>query len=158
MSEIATNAASALYPLPAFYFKVIFTAILGVTDTSFQEVHGIGSEMETEEVVEGGENRFVHRLPTVMKHPQLELKRGIAPIGSPLALWCKYTLESGYSLGVVPSLVMVYLLNADGQAVRCWSFSDAYPVKWEVDEFNSTKNNVAIETITLNYTCSNRIF
>ena len=32
--------------------------------------------MEIETVVEGGENRFVHRLPKPVKHPNLVLKRG----------------------------------------------------------------------------------
>jgi phage tail-like protein len=155
--SVATNSAVALYPLPSFYFKVIFTAFLGFTDTSFQEVTGIGAEMETEDVAEGGENRFVHHLPTLMKHPQLELKRGIAPVGSALVAWCQYILESGFSFTIVPSLVTVYLLDASGLPARGWAFSNAYPVKWKVDDFNSTKNDVAIETITLNYTYSNRI-
>jgi hypothetical protein len=76
----APNQQNAWYPLPAFYFKVITGLRLGA-DTSFQEVRGIGSEIETEEVVEGGENRFVHRLPKAVKHPQLELKRAGLPPG-----------------------------------------------------------------------------
>jgi phage tail-like protein len=53
------------YPLPAFYFKVSLDGIMG-NGTSFQEVRGIGSELHTEEAAEGGENRFVHRLPKIM--------------------------------------------------------------------------------------------
>jgi phage tail-like protein len=157
MSVMATNPAGVLYPLPAFYFKVVFTAFLGFADTSFQEVRGIGAEMETEDVMEGGENRFVHRLPTSLKHPQLELKRGIAPMHSALVRWCRSVLESGFSSTIMPSLVTVYLLDQNGAPARGWAFSHAYPVKWNIDDFNSTKNDVAIETITLNYTYSNRI-
>jgi hypothetical protein len=47
------------YPLPAFYFKVTFSA-KGDEDAAFQEVSGIGSQIETEPYAEGGENRFVH--------------------------------------------------------------------------------------------------
>ncbi len=46
------------YPVPAFHFKVGFALTMGMTDTSFQDVSGIGSEVTTEEVVEGGENRY----------------------------------------------------------------------------------------------------
>jgi hypothetical protein len=58
------------YPPPSFYFSVSVVgsatpiAMLTKIDASFQEVSGIQAEFQTEEVVEGGENRFAHRLPT----------------------------------------------------------------------------------------------
>jgi phage tail-like protein len=151
------TSSTALYPLPAFYFKVVFTAMQGNSDSSFQEVRGIGAEMQTEDVVEGGENRFVHRLPTSVKHSPLELKRGVASMDSALIAWCRRVLEFGLSVQIVPALVTVYLLDENSKPARGWTFSNAYPVKWEIDEFSSTKNDIAIETITLNYTYSTRI-
>jgi phage tail-like protein len=145
-----------VYPFAAFYFKVVFVGLPG-TDQSFQEVRGIGSELDTEEIVEGGENRFVHRLPKAMKHPQLELKRAIAPLDSPLVAWCRSVLESDFENPIAPKQIGVYLLDADGGPVRGWSFANAYPVKWEIDDFKSTKNDVAIETISLSYTLSKRL-
>jgi phage tail-like protein len=62
------------YPPAAFYFTVTFGNGVQVPDASFSEVSGISLEMETEAVVEGGENRFVHQLPKGIKHPNLELK------------------------------------------------------------------------------------
>jgi len=53
--------------------------------------------------------------------------------------------------------LLVQLLNEKGMPKRAWSFMNAYPVSWEVDEFNSTKNEVAIEKIELSYTWSNRV-
>jgi len=156
MSSVASTVQAALYPLPAFYFKVVFAALPGA-DTSFQEVRGIGAEMDFEEIKEGGENRFIHRLPGRVRHPQLELKRAIAPYLSPLVTWCRLTLETGYATQISTTLVNVYLLDELGIPVRAWSFANAYPTKWEVDDFKSTKNDVAIETIVLSYTYSNRI-
>lgn len=156
MGTAAANLEAGDYPLPAFYFKVVFGGLTGNTDTSFQEVRGIGAEIETEEVQEGGENRFVHRLPKAVKHPQIELKRAIAPLDSPVVQWCRKTLENGWSEPIRTSLVTIDLLDSEGKAVRTWSLADAYPVKWEVDDFKSTKNEVAIETIVLSYTYSNR--
>lgn len=150
-----SNDQSAIYPLPAFYFKVVVAGSPVDSETSFQEVRGIGAELDTEEVVEGGENRFVHRLPKAVKHPQLELKRGITAADSKLADWCRSIFESGWSQPIKPALVTVYLLDENGNPARAWTFADAYPVKWEVDEFKSTKNEVAIESIVLSYTYSN---
>jgi len=144
------------YQPPAFYFKVAFAASAGMSDTSFQDVRGIGSEIETEPYVEGGENRYIHQLPKSVKHPRLVLKRGIASMTSPLVVWCRKTFEGDFAEPIKPMSVLVSLINENKVPVRVWSFSNAYPVNWEVENFNSTKNEVAIEKIELSYNASSR--
>lgn len=145
------------YPPSGFHFKVVLSGTRGNSDTSFKEVSGIGSEIETEDVVEGGENRYVYQLPKKVKHPKLVLKRGIAVKSSKLVEWCKDTLEGDLVKSIQTLSVHVYLLNEDGKSIRAWSFANAYPVKWEVDAFDSTKNDVAIETVELVYSYSIRL-
>lgn len=156
-SSIPSLLKSDRYPPSAFYFKVVFSATLGMSDTSFQEVTGIGSEIETEDVIEGGENRYVHQLPKSVKHPKLVLKRGIAKMSSPLVIWCRSVLEADYISPIVPKPISVFLLNENKTPIRAWSFTNAYPVNWEVESFNSTKNEVAVEKIELSYNYSNRL-
>lgn len=146
----------AVYLPPAFYFSVVFDGASKGPDTAFQEISGIGPERETEELVEGGENRYVYRLPKAVKHPMLILKRAIADTGSPLVQWCRAVLEGDLSNPIQPRLLHVYLLNPEGEPLRSWSIVNAYPVHWEIDGFNSTKNTVAIETIKLSYLYSQR--
>ncbi|ABK98005.1 phage tail protein [Pelobacter propionicus] len=143
------------YSPPAFYFQVAFERTPGTIDSSFQEVSGISLELETEEYVEGGENRFYYQLPKGVKHPRLVLKRGIATTASPLARWCKNVIEE-CSFPIQPRLLKVFLLNEQGDPVRSWSFANAFPVKWEVDSFNSTKNELAIEKIEISYSSAER--
>ena len=167
------------YPPSAFYFEVSFTPKGSSLDTAFQEVSGITSELDTEEVVEGGENRFVHQLPKGIKHPKLVVKRGIAEIESPLVKWCQSILED-FTTPIVPKQIVVSLfqtqqaepsprptvkwkelINAvsgiDAKIpIRTWNFANAYPVNWEVEDFNSTKNDVAIEKIDFVYSYSTR--
>lgn len=145
------------YPPSAFYFKVAFSDSSEVSDTSFQEVSGISVEIETEDLVEGGENRFVHRLPKSITHPKLVLKRGIGKNSSPLVKWCKAVFESDFMTPIAPMSLTVFLLDDKGIPLRAWSFVNAFPVSWQVEEFNSTKNEVAIEKIELNYNYSNRL-
>ncbi|MBL1260676.1 MAG: phage tail protein [Thiotrichaceae bacterium] len=145
------------YPLPAFYFKVSFAATSDSEDTSFQEVSGIGSEMETEDLAEGGENRFSHRLPKSIKHPKLVLKRGIATMDSALVMWCKDVLEGAFINPIEPMEVEVSLMNEEGEPTRVWSFINAFPVNWDVEGFNSTKNEIAIEKIELSYSYFDRV-
>jgi phage tail-like protein len=156
VGEMDTSEADG-YPPAAFYFKVVFGSTLTNQDNSFQEVSGISSEIDLEPVPEGGENRFVHQLPKGVKHPHLELKRGIASMDSPLVAWCQDTFEGDFIEAIVTQSVSVYLLNAEQQTLRGWVFENAYPIKWEVEAFNSTKNEVAIEKVTLSYTYSNRV-
>ena len=144
-------------PLPAFYFAVSFGNGTTIDDSAFSEVSGIGPEIDTETLVEGGENRFVHQLPKQVKQGQLELKRGVANLNSPLAKWCKKTLEGEFAIIIELQTVIVKLIGADGVALRAWQFNDAYPVKWSVDPFSSTKNEAAIEKICLAYSYFQRI-
>ncbi|MDZ7589265.1 MAG: phage tail protein [Rubrivivax sp.] len=144
------------YPPAAFHFTVTFGTQPQDIDGAFQEVTGIAPELETDPVPEGGENRFVHMLPKAMKHPRLTLKRGIASLDSRLVLWCQAVLEGGLVRPIFPKLLHVFLLDEKGQPLRAWSFANAFPVRWEVESFNSTKNEVAVEKIELNYAYSKR--
>ena len=150
------GAAIYGYPPSAFYFRVVFGKPSEGLDTSFQEVTGIKSELTIEEVIEGGENRFVHQLPKGVKQSKLVLRRGIANQQSPLVQWCQTILEGTLSESFEPKLVYVHLLNPTGTPVRSWSFANAYPVSWEVESFESSKNQVAIEKIELSYNYSKR--
>ena len=144
------------YPPPAFYFTVSFGNGKSVADTAFTEVSGIGTEIETEPVVEGGENRFVHRLPKQIKHGNLIVKRGVVQSSSPLVAWCKATLEGEFATPIHLQTIVVKLNGEKNQVLRAWQFNDAYPVQWSVDAFNSTKNEVAIETIAFAYSYAKR--
>jgi phage tail-like protein len=153
----AASTEGGLYPPSAFYFKVVFEGSSDGVDSSFQDVSGISSEMSTEDVSEGGENRFIHKLPTAIKQSNLELKRGIAPTSSPLVVWCQQIMEGGFISAITPRTINVYLLNEEATPIRGWSFANAFPIRWEVEGFNSTKNEVAIEKIVFSYTYSKRI-
>lgn len=145
------------YPPAAFHFRVMFATTGGDVDASFQEVSGISTELDTESVPEGGENRFVHTLPKGVKHPHLELKRGIASLSSPLVMWCRSVFEGEFIVPIRPQSLMVQLLDETHIPIRIWTFANAYPVKWEIEGFGSTKNQVAIEKIVLSYTYAGRM-
>lgn len=141
----------------AFQFKVALASGLAGLDSSFQEVTGLELTMEVEDVREGGENRFVHKLPKGVSHKNLTLKRGIAPLSSPLVRWCKRTLETGLAVAIQPKLVTVSLLDESSLPLRVWMVGNAYPVRWEAADFNSMRNEVAVETIELAFQYMHRI-
>lgn len=137
------------YPPVGFHFRVEFT-LPGVDDgdTRFQEVSGLTSELGIEEVSEGGENRFVHRLPGRGKYSNLVLKRGLF-VDSKLIDWCKDAIEN---FVFDPVTVNVTLLNDQHEPLAdTYSFVNAWPVKWAVSDFKAQENALVIETLELVY-------
>ena len=156
-SASAALRAEMLYPPPAFRFAVTFGSAGRNSDNAFREVTGLGPELDTETVVEGGQNTFVHQLPKPAKHPKLVLSRGVATMESGLLQWCQDVLEGGFAQPIVPQLLHVFLLDQDGGPLRVWSVRNAYPVKWSVEAFQSTRNEVAIERVELAYAGASRL-
>ncbi|WP_296382174.1 phage tail protein [Winogradskyella sp.] len=139
------------YPFVGFHFRLSFPLVSGHIDTSFKEVSGLSLEMEMEEIAEGGENRFKHRVPSGAKYQNLVLKRGITSFDSPLSVWCESTLTGDLSTAIVTQTVLLSLLNEDGLAVKNWSFVNTWPVKWEISPLNTADNEILIETLELTY-------
>ena len=133
----------------AFYFQVKFNGKKSAY-TSFQEVSGIKATVKTESVASGGEN-YEMRLPKGMEYTTLKLKRGIASASSPLVKWCRAILTPNFANPITLKDISVSLMNPSHNPCRSWDFVNAYPISWELDAFNSTKNEVAIETIELTY-------
>lgn len=144
------------YPPAAFAFKVVFAAMGDMSDTSFQDVSGIKATIETETYKELGENGFEYQLPKPATYTNLVLKRGITSMTSPLVLWCKSVFENEFS-AFEPMEIVVYLIDENKIPKRAWGFSNAFPVSWEVEAFNSSKNEVAIEKIELSYNFLTRV-
>lgn len=140
------------FALPVvFRFTVSIDGAGADVDAAFQEVSGLEAEIEVETVVEGGENRFTHRLPKPVRHPNLVLKRGVAASGGGLGKWCADVIEKDFSQPIKPRDVLVSLCDAEGDPIRSWSVGGAYPVKWSVGGFDAMRNEIAIETIELVY-------
>lgn len=142
--------ASDAYPPPAFYFTVSIDGGSSV-DTSFQEVSGLKVELQTETVVEGGQNRFEHRLPTRTKYSNLVLKRGLVMKGSALATWLGASFGNIGIRKMVPKNLVVMLLDASAAPLAVWRVTGAYPVRWEHDAMKSQENQLMLETLELAY-------
>ncbi len=143
MSKVGTN-----YPPVGFHFKVEFN-LDGILegDTRFQEVSGLTAEIGIEELNEGAENRFSHRLPTRSKYGNLVLKRGMLK-NSKLIEWFRDAVEN---FEFKPADVLVTLLNEEHEPLVGWSFVKAWPVKWVVSDFKAQEGSIVVETIELAY-------
>lgn len=145
----------AEYPPVGFHFRVEFSlGAVGDRDSRFQEVTGLSAELGTEELQEGGENRFVHRLPTLPKYGNLVLKRGLLN-DSGLIQWCRDAIEN---FSFEPTTVNVTLLNEKHEPLGfTYSFVRAWPVKWAVSDFKAQENGLVVETLELSYNYFTRV-
>jgi len=134
-------------PAVGFHFLVEFNGIdnLKDSDIRFQEVSGLGAELGVEELKEGGENRFAHRLPAPAKYSNLVLKRGLIS-DTALLKWFRNAVEN---FNFDPVSVKVSLLNERGKPLLNWNFVGVYPLKWSVSNLNAQKSEVMIDTIEL---------
>jgi phage tail-like protein len=136
------------YPPPGFHFKVeVLDLPPNRNDARFTEVGGLSVELATEEVAEGGENRFVQKYPTRAKYPELVLKRGLL-VNSQIIGWIRRCVED---LDIQPKNLDVKLLNENHEPLLTWHVVQAYPTKWAVSDLNSTSNAVVIETLQFFY-------
>ncbi len=135
-------------PQAAFYFSV---EIDGFSQMSFQEVSGLEVEMELEEIAEGGENRFKHRLPKGTKYNNLVLKRGFVDGDNRLVDWLSKTLFDAFEDRIQTKDVLVTLLDESGSKVLAWNVKNAYPVKLNMSTLNAQESSLAIESIELAY-------
>lgn len=133
------------YPPLGFHFKVEFTNFKG--EYQFQSVSGLTVNLVTEEIAEGGENRFKHKLPIKTSFPNLILKRGLL-VDSALIKWCREAVED---FNITPTNITISLLNEKHEPLMTWNVVHAYPVKWAMADFHAEENKLVIETIELAY-------
>ena len=137
------------YPPVGFLFRVEFLGLDGVTDNDvrFQSVSGISADIGTEDLREGGENRYVQKLPQSAKYPNLILKRGLLT-DSGLIKWFEDAVQN---FDFKPITIQVSLLNERIEPLVNWKFVNAYPVKWEISSLDSVRNEVVVDTIEIAY-------
>jgi phage tail-like protein len=134
-------------PLPNYAFRVL---VDDLPAAEFSECSGLEMTVKFDEVREGGQNGFVHKLPGRVEYGNLVLKRGYARSGE-LLKWClqvPQTLQEEVRLK--RRKVTVQLVEqASRSTIVQWIFDDAYPVKWSGPSLKASENGVAIESLEL---------
>ena len=138
----------------AFHFKVTFLAANpdasenNLFNMAFSEVSGLSSELQTEDVVCAGENRYVYHLPKPAKTKNLVLKRAYSTRSSDLVTWAENAI---YNFKFRLCDIIVELMDEKHETVKSWYFCDAYPVKLNYTNLKADANEILIETLELAY-------
>lgn len=137
-----------IYPLPSFCFKVEFDKVTGMDKAAsvfFRSVAGLRSESEVLPVKEGGVNHTQWQLYNGTKYSNLVLKRGFS--GSNEFLRWRDGWVTGRSRE--RANVTIQQLDSSMHSTASWTFKRAWPVKWELSEFDASKSEISIETLEL---------
>jgi phage tail-like protein len=144
-------------PLPAYRFVVTLdpadaylppaqaALVTLVALGQFQEVKGLGADLEVMAYPEGGMNGFVHQLPVRHSWNRLSLRRGLL---TDLGLWFWYQAGLTQSLGARRDGA-VLLLSQSGLPAMAWTFRAGLAVKWSGPELNAMQSAVAIEGLEI---------
>jgi phage tail-like protein len=114
----------------------------------FKSVSGLRYETEVVPVREGGQNATTFQLVGATKWSNLVLKQGFTKDSGVKGL-LKWRDSWLGPRGGVRADGTISLLDTALQTQTTWSFTRAWPVKWEISEFDASKSELAIETLEL---------
>ena len=108
----------------------------------FTQVTGFSTQVDVLEYAEGGQNTFVHRLPTRTKQGNITLKRGVITSDTVLHTWYQKTVVQAQVVTLV-----ITLRDTEDKPIRTWNFQNAYPVKWTGGDLNAGGTEFATESL-----------
>jgi phage tail-like protein len=125
----------------------------GVEIGRFMEVTGLEVNVAVEDLEEGGENSFVHKLPGRMSWPNITLTRGITQNDTLLAWLNKSSGEQFAANGnkLSRSTAAITLIGPSAQRLRSWEFDGAFPVRWKGPRFAADSNDWATEELEITH-------
>lgn len=125
----------------------------GVDIGSFMEVNGLEVSVETEDVSEGGQNSYVHKLPGRMTWPNITLKRGVTQQDE-LLKWLNDSSGEKFAANgnkLARKSAAITLLDRTGKRLMSWDFVDAFPVKWTGPSFATSSAEVPSESLEITH-------
>ncbi len=125
----------------------------GVEIGRFMEISGLQVTVGVDDVEEGGENSYVHKLPGRMTWPNVTLKRGITQNDGLLTWLNKSSGEQFAASGnkLARSTAAITLVGPSGKRLRAWEFDGAFPVKWTGPNFAVSSTDMAVEELEITH-------
>jgi phage tail-like protein len=132
-------------PIVASYFKIEIDSIEMAT---FRKCSGLKTETEIFEYQEGGDNERVHKLVGQSRANNIVLTNGYI-VDPALSKWREEIAQKPND-PIKRRSGAIIALARDGktQLVR-WNFYEAWPVRWEISEFDASSGQATCETLEL---------
>lgn len=130
-------------PLQAFKFRVTLPGL--PTGMGFNKVSGLTKEVGVVEYDEGGYD-YTHKLPGKEVVGNVTLEKGMFADLALEKIYKKTLSQPDYR-----TTLTIEQLDKMGNVARTWNLAEAWVSKWEGTEFDATSEDVAIETITVEF-------
>lgn len=119
----------------------------------FTSVTGLEVSIETQDIVEGGQNNYAHRLPGRMSWPNVVFTRGLTDSDN-LLDWFNESSGEQFAANknkLERSTASIALLSAAGDRLRSWDIDGAFPVRWSGPSFAADTNGAAAEELEITH-------
>ena len=120
---------------------------------AFTEVGGLGVTIETEDLVEGGENGFIRKLPRAMRWQNIVLKRGVTDSDALLSWLSEFSGPGLEASGCKPvrRTVTITVYRTVGKPEHVWRLEQAMPVRWSGPRLSATARELALEELEVSH-------
>jgi phage tail-like protein len=136
--------AYRLDPWNAHYFAL---ELDGEEIAHFQECSGLKSTAQVYEIEEGGLNGRTHKRVGQSRWENITLRYATS-MSTRLLEWRDEYVQDRFTRRPSTSGAII-MYDLDGQEIRRFSFTGAFPVSWEGPQLTSSSSELAIETLEI---------
>jgi phage tail-like protein len=141
------------YDLQRITTSTFLVEVDGVEIGRFMEISGLEVHVGVEELDEGGQNGFVHKLPGRMTWPNLTLRRGITQQDT-LLDWLRTSSGEQFTANgnkLTRKTAAITLVGPAGQRLRAWEVEGAFPIRWSGPRFASESAETPVEELEITH-------
>ena len=123
----------------------------GVEIGLFSSVSGLQVTSQTEDVVEGGQNGYTHKLPGRLEWPNITFARGLTDADA-LFDWMNKVSGEGFAAAgnkLTRSTGAITAVSNNGNRLRSWSLEGVFPVRWTGPDFAAGKEDPLTEELEI---------
>lgn len=137
-------SANRVDPFGSYGFNVALKVDGLAEEACFQEVSGLGLQVEIQDIVEGGLNNTTRKLMGNATYPNLVFKRGLC--SKNMFSWLTSYINSSSKKRISGSIA---ILGDDGKPAVTYTFSGGLPVKWDGPQLSVSQNAIAMESLEI---------
>ena len=132
-------------PQLSHFFKI---EIESIDSATFTKCAGLKTETEVFEYQEGGDNDATHKLIGPTKASHIVLTKGF--VSDPALFKWRAEIHASGANAIKRRNGSIVALALDGKTeVGRWNFTKAWPVRWEMTEFDAHSGEAACEILEL---------
>jgi phage tail-like protein len=135
------------------YSATFIVEVDGQSLGRFHEVSGLELTIDSEEIVEGGQNNFIHKVPGRMRWPNIVLSRGVTQ-NDVFLDWARESSGEafeGHGNKIGRFTVAITMTNRQGKRLRTWEIEGAFPVRWKGPNFAAADESVLVEELEITH-------